>query len=45
MLRWIIGSSLRLRLVVVPRCAVLILCGATGSHRTPVDVFPASPGT
>ncbi|MGH8885215.1 MAG: efflux RND transporter permease subunit [Egibacteraceae bacterium] len=39
-MRWIVGSSLRFRLVVVPIAAVIMLLGVTQLHKTSVDVLP-----
>src|SRR6266516_1372985 len=40
MMHWIIGSSLRLRLLVVPVAAGLMLLGITQLPSAPVDVLP-----
>jgi CzcA family heavy metal efflux pump len=40
MMRWIIGSSLRLRLLVVPIAAGLLLLGVTQLRHAPADVLP-----
>ena len=40
MMRWLIGSSLRLRLVVVAVAALLIVFGFTQLSNVPVDVLP-----
>src|ERR687885_2837028 len=40
MMRWLIGSSLRLRLLVVPVAAGLLLLGVTQLRNAPVDVLP-----
>jgi Cu/Ag efflux pump CusA len=40
MMRWIIGSSLKLRLLVVPVAAGLMLLGITQLRTAPVDVLP-----
>src|SRR6266540_1430089 len=40
MLRWIVGSSLKFRLLVVPVAAALILLGSVQLGRAPVDVLP-----
>src|SRR6266705_1614210 len=40
MMHWIIGSSLRLRLLVVPVAAGLMLLGITQLRSAPVDVLP-----
>jgi CzcA family heavy metal efflux pump len=40
MMRWIIGSSLRLRLLVVPIAAGLLLLGVTQLRHAPTDVLP-----
>jgi CzcA family heavy metal efflux pump len=40
MLRWIVGSSLKLRFMVVPLAAGLILLGVTQLRQMPVDVLP-----
>jgi Cu/Ag efflux pump CusA len=40
MLQWIVGSSLKFRLLVVPVAAALILLGSLQLGRAPVDVLP-----
>jgi Cu/Ag efflux pump CusA len=40
MLRWIVGSSLKLRFMVVPLAAGMILLGVTQLRQMPVDVLP-----
>jgi CzcA family heavy metal efflux pump len=40
MTRWIIGSSMALRFLVLVFCAVLIIFGVTQLREMPVDVFP-----
>jgi CzcA family heavy metal efflux pump len=40
MMRWIVGSSLRLRLLVVPVAAALLLLGFTQLRDAPMDVLP-----
>jgi len=40
MMRWIIGSSLRLRFLVVAVAAVMMYFGVGAVQSTPVDVFP-----
>jgi CzcA family heavy metal efflux pump len=40
MMRWIVGSSLRLRLLVVPITAGLLLLGVTQLRHAPADVLP-----
>jgi CzcA family heavy metal efflux pump len=40
MMRWIVGSSLRLRLLVVPVAAALLLLGFTQLRNLPMDVLP-----
>jgi CzcA family heavy metal efflux pump len=40
MMRWIVGSSLKLRLLVVPVAAALLLLGVTQLRHAPVDVLP-----
>ena len=40
MMRWIVGSSLRLRLIVVPVAAALLLVGFTQLRNLPRDVLP-----
>ncbi len=40
MMRWIIGSSLRLRFLVVAFAAVMMYFGVGAVQSTPVDVFP-----
>jgi CzcA family heavy metal efflux pump len=40
MMRWIVGSSLRLRLLIVPVAAGLLLLGATQLRNAPADVLP-----
>ncbi|MGH8897065.1 MAG: efflux RND transporter permease subunit [Egibacteraceae bacterium] len=39
-MRWIVGSSLRFRLLVVPIAAAIMLLGVTQLHKTSVDVLP-----
>jgi Cu/Ag efflux pump CusA len=47
MFRWIIGSSLKLRFLVLAGAAVLLAFGIQQMRRMPLDVFPefASLGT
>jgi Cu/Ag efflux pump CusA len=40
MLRWIVGSSLKLRFIVVPLAAGMILLGVTQLRQMPVDILP-----
>ena len=40
MLRSLVESSVRFRLLVLPLAAVLLVAGATRLHRAPVDVLP-----
>jgi len=40
MMRWIIGSSLKLRLVVATVAALLMVFGFTQLRNMPVDVLP-----
>ena len=40
MLRWIVGSSMRLRFVVLILAAILLVAGAFQLREMPVDVFP-----
>jgi CzcA family heavy metal efflux pump len=40
MLRWIVGSSLKLRFLIVPVAAGMVLLGVTQLRHAPVDVFP-----
>jgi CzcA family heavy metal efflux pump len=40
MMRWMVGSSLRLRLMVVPVAAGLLLLGVTQLRHAPADVLP-----
>src|SRR5215204_5762090 len=40
MMRWIIGSSLKLRYMVLAIAAAVLLLGVTQLRDTPVDVFP-----
>jgi CzcA family heavy metal efflux pump len=40
MMRWMVGSSLRLRLLLVPVAAALLLLGVTQLRHAPVDVLP-----
>ena len=40
MFRWIIGSSLQFRFLVVGVAAALVAFGAVGLRNMPVDVFP-----
>jgi CzcA family heavy metal efflux pump len=40
MMRWIVGSSLRFRYLVVAASVALIVVGVTTLRDTPVDVFP-----
>ena len=40
MLRWIIGTSLRFRLVVVGLAAAVVALGVTQLPKAPVDVLP-----
>ena len=40
MMRWIVGSSLRLRLLVLPVAAVLAVVGIVQLRDAPVDVLP-----
>jgi CzcA family heavy metal efflux pump len=40
MLRWIVGTSLRLRFLVVLAAAMLIFLGVTQIRNLPVDVYP-----
>ncbi|WP_186315769.1 efflux RND transporter permease subunit [Catellatospora sichuanensis] len=39
-MRWIIESSLRFRLVILPLAAALLVFGAMQLHKMPVDVLP-----
>src|SRR5919199_2843790 len=40
MMRWIIGSSLRFRVLVVALAAGMMMLGVVQVQRMPVDVFP-----
>ena len=40
MMRWIVGSSLKLRFVVVAGGIALMVFGVGSLRKTPVDVFP-----
>ena len=40
MLRWIVGSSLRMRYIVLSMALAVLLLGAVQLRNTPVDVFP-----
>src|SRR5947209_13148346 len=40
MVRWIVGSSLKFRLLVVPLAAALVLVGLPQLRKAPVDVLP-----
>jgi len=40
MLRWLVSTSLRLRLVVVALAGVLVILGIRTVRKTPMDVFP-----
>lgn len=40
MLRWIIGSSLKFRFLVVLAAAVMIAVGLVRLREMPIDVFP-----
>src|SRR4051794_29731580 len=40
MLRWIVDSSLRFRLLVIPAAAALLLLGSAQVRKAPVDVLP-----
>jgi Cu/Ag efflux pump CusA len=40
MVRWIVGSSLKFRLLVVPLAAALIVAGIIELRKAPVDVLP-----
>jgi CzcA family heavy metal efflux pump len=40
MLRWIVGSSLKLRYLIVPVAAGMVLLGVTQLRHAPVDVLP-----
>lgn len=40
MLRWLVSSCLRFRLLVIPAAAALMFIGAVQLRRTPVDVLP-----
>src|SRR6266536_1022336 len=40
MMRWIVGSSLKFRLLVVPVAAALVLLGVAQLRNAPVDVLP-----
>ena len=42
MFRWIIGSSLQFRYLVLGVAAALVMFGATQLNKIPVDVFPSS---
>ena len=42
MMRWIVGSSLKFRFVVVFAAAALLVFGAGQPRHSPVDVFPSS---
>ena len=39
MIRWIVGSSLKYRFLVIAAAAVLMLFGITRMKNIPVDVF------
>ena len=39
-MRWIVGSSLRFRFLVVAAAAALVLFGVRGLQHEKVDVFP-----
>ena len=40
MFRWIVGSSLRFRFLLVAACAALLAFGSEALRRMPIDVFP-----
>lgn len=40
MMRWIVGSCLKFRLIVVPVAVVLLVVGITQLRKAPVDVLP-----
>jgi len=40
MMRWLVGTSLRLRYLVVVAAAMMMAFGVTQLRDTPVDVFP-----
>ena len=40
MIRWIVGSSLKFRLLVIPVAAALIVVGFVHLRHAPVDVMP-----
>jgi len=40
MLSWLIGTSIRLRIVVLALCVVLLVVGSRSIRRAPLDVFP-----
>src|SRR3954454_12680233 len=40
MLRWIVASSLKFRLLVVPLAAAVMVLGITQLRKAPVDVLP-----
>src|SRR6188472_4569549 len=40
MMRWIIGSSLRFRMLIIGAAAAIIALGVTQLHNDPVDVLP-----
>src|SRR3954465_4774589 len=43
MLRWIVDSSLKFKLLVVPLAAALMIVGVTQLHKASVDALPAFP--
>lgn len=40
MIRWIVRSSLRFRILVVPLAAALVFAGYARLRDTPVDILP-----
>src|SRR5947199_10664972 len=40
MLRWIVGGSLKFRLLVIPIAAARMVAGILRLHKAPVDVLP-----
>src|SRR3954470_23342967 len=40
MMRWLIGSSLKFRLLIIPIAAALMVAGFVQLRRAPVDVLP-----
>jgi CzcA family heavy metal efflux pump len=39
-IRWLVGTSLRMRVVVVALAAIFLVLGARDAAKTPIDVFP-----